>query len=150
MSRTEAAEHSLKKTTRTTRIICIALAILDLFLGGAALFFPKLYLLFMQPGALDDPTYLIQRTGTVWLVFSAVQFIAFFKTPRWRAPVLVVAGFRLMEVPADPVYLLTARGLGNMGVLGLAAAPILNLVVGTYLLLAWRKMGLVNHADFGT
>ena len=113
------------------------LVIIDIVLGGVAVFFPSVYMRFIHPYAPPDtPVYLLQRAGAVWLGYLVVQAIAFFwyiDIPEW---VLVVGILRLIEVPADALYVTVGSGFGSFGRFGLIVAPIFNLIVG-WMLVRW-------------
>src|SRR5687767_3744664 len=113
------------------RAILVGLAIFDLLLGVSALFFPDLYLSLMHPRFGGGPTYLLARTGALWLGFAAAEAAA----ARWmhRDLLLVVGAFRLLDVPADLVYVTHAGDLGAFGVAALVISPIVNLGVGLLL-----------------
>ncbi|MBI4361950.1 MAG: hypothetical protein HY558_02120 [Euryarchaeota archaeon] len=121
------------------RVICGALAILDVGLGGGALLAPGLYMGMVHPEAPGDPVYLLRRTGALWLMFALFQAIAFLRGPREPGWFLGVGVLRLVEVPADMVYLATAPGLSLFGTLAIGGAPPLNLLVGLLLVSAGRK-----------
>ena len=114
-----------------TRAILLALAVFDLALGASALIFQDLYLGLMHPGFTGGPTYLLARTGAIWLGFAVAEAAA----ARWmtRELILVVGALRLLDVPADLVYLARAQDLGALGVAALVISPIVNLAVGLYL-----------------
>lgn len=109
----------------------------DLLLGGMALLSPDTYLSLMHGPASD--TLLLQRTGMIWLWFSAWEAVAFFRGHRWPLSILVVALLRLMDVPADLVYFFSSESLTTLGRLGLIASPFFNLSVGIVLIRSWRR-----------
>ncbi len=123
---------------RHARVLVGALSAFDIWLGGSALLAPALYVSLLHPGTAGDPTYLLQRTGVVWLGYAAFQAVAALRAHKEPAWLLVVAALRLIEVPADPVYILGVRGLSPMGLMGIGGAPVFNLVVGLYLIAVWR------------
>jgi hypothetical protein len=116
------------------RALLVGLAVFDLVLGATALFAPDLYLSLMHPRYAGGATYLLARTGAIWLVFAAVEAAA--AVTLRRELVLVVAALRLMDVPADLVYLLRAPDQGWFGVAALVISPMVNLAVG---------LGLLRH-----
>lgn len=115
------------------------LAVIDYALSSAAIFAPDFYMTTMHSHPPHADYFMLQRTGVVWLVFAVCQTIAFINPQRFHLFVLAVGAFRLMEVPADPVYLLTSKHLTPFGMLGLISAPLFNLVVGLFLIQTWRK-----------
>lgn len=54
---------------RNGRITCWILVIVDIILGGTAVFLPDFYVSFLHPELIDPPYDFIARTGTLWLVF---------------------------------------------------------------------------------
>lgn len=120
------------------RLALGGLAVLDLGLGLTALFFPETYLTGMHsapvgPGVLASGS-LLRRTGTLWLGFAAVQGVAALDPTGRPAWVLVAGAFRLLDVPADLVYFLSAGTLSGPGFYGLLLAPWFNLAVGAWFL----------------
>jgi hypothetical protein len=113
------------------RPILFLLVIIDIVLGVVGTFFPRFYMDQIQPDAPpNEPVYLLQRAAVIWLGYLVVQAIALFRyrwTPEW---VLVVAFLRLVEVPADTLYVIIGTGIGWMGRIGLIVAPVFNLIVG--------------------
>ncbi|MFW5967838.1 MAG: SDR family NAD(P)-dependent oxidoreductase [Persicimonas sp.] len=123
-----------------TRAPLGALAVFDVGLGATAVFLPDLYNRLMHPrrgrGRRDAPDYLLARTGTQWLFFSAVQGVAALQPAERPGWVLGAGVLRLLDVPADLVYLLRSDDQGLLGKLGLASAPIFNLATGALLVYA--------------
>lgn len=119
------------------RIPLAALAIFDVGLGATALLAPELYLEIIHPHFdqlhPQGPTYLVRRTGMLWLFFAGVQGVAALDPVRRPGWVLVAGALRLMDVPADLVYFASADDLGALGSLGLLSAPVANLAAGTFL-----------------
>ena len=131
----EAAARALGRT----RPWLAGLALLDLWLGVQAAFFPQAYLhdvhahfLALHPAG---PTYWVVRLGLVWLFFCAVETLAALAPQRRVLLVLIVGALRLMEVPADVAYRLAADDLGSFGRIGLLLSPLFNGLVGAYLCL---------------
>ena len=122
---------------RSSRYITGPLVILDLGLGGVALAFPDLYLGIMHTGT--DGAFMLQRTGVLWLFFCLCQLVAFLYPARLPMAVFLVGMLRLMDVPADIVYHVTSTGVTVFGRFGLIAAPVFNILVGTYLVLLWHR-----------
>ena len=120
----------------------ILLVLIDIGLGVVGTFFPRLYMDLIQPDAPpNEPIYFLQRAAVIWLGYLVVQGIALFqyrRTPEW---VLVVAFLRLVEVPADTLYVIIGTGIGLMGRIGLIAAPIFNLIVGIIFIRWYFKCG---------
>ena len=113
------------------RPLLALLVIIDIVLGGVAVFFPWIYMDFIHPDAPpDEPVYLLIRAGVIWLGYLVIQAIAFFQYRRVPEWILVVAFLRLVEVPADTVYVVIGCGIGLLGRIGLIVAPVFNLIVG--------------------
>jgi len=135
----EAAARALGRT----RLWLAGLALLDLWLGTRAAFFPQAYVddvharfFALHP---SGPTYWVVRLGFVWLFFCAVEALAALAPRRRVLLVLIVGALRLMEVPADVAYGIAADDLGRFGRIGLVVSPIFNGLVGAYLCLTARR-----------
>lgn len=131
-----AADQMLESTT----IPLVGLTLFDIGLGISALVFPKMYMRLMHPHAdgVHPPatSSFLARTGLLWLVFALVQGGASIDPTERPELVLVAGAFRLLDVPADIGYLLSADDLGWLGKAGLVAAPLFNLGVGAFLVYA--------------
>jgi dihydroflavonol-4-reductase len=122
-----------KKLLRQLRYPLLGLAGFDLVLGTTAVVFPDLYAKIIHgPNGLPagSSLYLLARTGTLWLVFSGVQAMAAIDPIKHKTWVLAAGVLRLMDVPADPVYYLSADNLSTLGTLGLLSAPVFNFISG--------------------
>lgn len=124
-------------TLRQTRWVTGTLAVFDYFLSFVTLFAPDFYMQVMHGSGANENIFMLQRTGVLWLAYAVVQTVAFINPQRFHLSVLIVAAFRLVEVPADPVYLLTSKHVSPLGTFGLIFAPLFNLTVGTLLMRAW-------------
>jgi hypothetical protein len=124
---------------RGARRLCWALAALDLLLGGSAALFPATYLQLVHPHLPPSkyPVEWVVRTGGLWIVFSIVEAIAA-RSPAAAKWFFTVAILRLMEVPADVVYGVLARGASEASRLAIFIAPVANAAAGMYLLAAAR------------
>lgn len=120
-----------------TRWVTGPLALFDLGLGGTAAFAPGLYMRLMHTPDPGAGHFMLQRTGVLWLVFALCQAIACVAPRRLPQVVLVVAALRLMDVPADLVYLATTAPVTAFGWLSLLTVPVINAAVGGFLLFAW-------------
>ena len=120
----------------------ILLVLIDIGLGVVGTFFPRLYMDLIQPDAPpNEPVYFLQRAAVIWLGYLVVQAIALFqyrRTPEW---VLVVAFLRLVEVPADTLYVIIGPGFDLLGRIGLIAAPVFNLIVGIMFIIWYFRCG---------
>lgn len=128
----------MKKQLLAARRMCGGLAVLDIFLGGAAAFAPRLMMRLFAPGKEIEDVSVIRRTGALWLFFVPVQAWAALKP----SPGLLraVAVLRLQEVPADAVWVAAGTGFGWFGKMGIASAPPFNLAAGAFLLRAAERM----------
>ncbi len=127
-------------TEKNGRIMCWALTIFDIFLGGVTVFFPLLYSEIIHPELVDPRVDLIVRTGILWLVFAFFQFMAATrKDPeKWFFGVGII---RLMEVPADIIYGSIAIGATLFSRLLIFIAPVSNALMGIFLFLLSKKLG---------
>lgn len=125
------------------RMICGILVIVDIILGGLAIFFPHFYVQIFHPNLETFPFDFIARTGVLWLIFALIQFIAMIsKNPKqWFFTVGLI---RLMEVPADIVYGILAIGASLISRLMIFSAPILNFIIGIYLYLLSKNLDSKN------
>lgn|GEM_PF-4867361 len=83
----------------------------------------------------------------LWLFFSLVEGISAWAPHRRPQFVLVVGALRIMDVPADLVYLVSARDLGWFGTLSLVGSPLFNFLAGTYLLrISWKFLRRADSA----
>lgn len=121
------------------------LAVFDVALGSTAVFLPDVYGSIMHPGLTDltaeAPGFLLSRTGVLWLVFALVQGVGALDAENRPGWVLAAGVLRMMDVPADPVYYLTADDLSWLGELGLLSAPVFNaLTGGVFLYVGYRGL----------
>jgi nucleoside-diphosphate-sugar epimerase len=134
-----AAEVALGRT----RIWLIALCLLDLGLGLQATLVPHLYVQQLHPRFAElhpaGPDYWLVRTGALWLFFAFVEGLAAWAPRQRPLAVFLVGALRLMDVPADLVYLFRADDLGTFGTVALIASPIFNFCVGVYLALTGAR-----------
>lgn len=135
-----------------TRWLTGPLAIFDLGLGVLALFFPRVYLELLQPGAVHGPTYMLGRTAIIWIGFCLAETIAFFfyrLLPEW---VLIVAVMRVDDVPADLYYRFADHSLGNFGKWTLLLTPLINTIAAIALFVLYfraRRRWLVDIEEEG-
>jgi hypothetical protein len=121
-------------------ILMAFLVILDLVLSTTCLFFPERWFAIFHGVAYMDPQALLKRTGAVWVAFTLLQLIAFFrweKAPWW---LILIAGVRLTELFSDWTYMWLASNMTSLGRLGLFIAPPGNLVFGIFLIWAYKKV----------
>jgi len=122
-----------------TRFLTGPLALFDLSLGIMALGFPTVYLSLLEPTSVHVSTYMLQRTGIIWLGFFAAETIAFFfydRLPEW---VLIVAVMRVDDVPADLFYRFADHELGWFGKWTLMLTPAFNIVAGVALFVMYFR-----------
>ncbi|GIW71235.1 MAG: hypothetical protein KatS3mg102_0777 [Planctomycetota bacterium] len=110
------------------------LALFDVVLGGSAALLPATFAEVVWPIADPAAQQLIRRTGAIWLVFAAAETAACLR-PSCAFRLRLVACLRLLDVPADSVWLAFGSGWSGFGLGALISAPPFNLLVG---LLCWR------------
>jgi len=116
------------------------LVILDLVLCTLCLFFPETWFKIFHAAPYVDPQALLKRTGAVWVAFTLLQLIAFFrweKAPWW---LVLIAGVRLTELFSDWTYMWLANSMTTIGSIGLFIAPPGNLAFGIFLVWAYKKV----------
>ena len=123
-------------------VLLAFLVILDLVLSVTCLLFPDTWFMTFHgvPYADRDPAGLLKRTGAVWVAFTVLQLIAFFrweKAPWW---LVLIAGVRLTELFSDWTYMYVAESVTTLGRLGLFIAPPGNLAFGWFLIWAYKKI----------
>ena len=132
--------QSTDELLKSLKMPLVGMTLFDIGLGVCALVFPKLYLKLMHPhaGGVHPPatSSLLARTGLLWLFFALVQGVASLDPVERPELVMVAGALRLMDVPADIGYLLSADDLGWLGKAGLVAAPLFNFGVGAMLVYA--------------
>jgi len=117
-----------------TRFLTGPLCLFDVALGVVAVLFPHTYLQLFHPRAPVETTGLLGRAGIFWLGYAVVQGLAFFSYKWLPESVLVVGVLRLIEVPADLVYVSHGSGFGYFGHAALVVCPAFNLLAGSWLL----------------
>ena len=126
---------------RTFMYIFLAfLVILDVVLSATCLLYPEKWFQIFHNAPYIDPQGLLKRTGAVWVAFSLLQLIAFFrweKSPWW---LVLIAGVRLTELFSDWTYMYVAQSMTTWGKIGLFIAPPGNLVFGLFLIWAYLKI----------
>lgn len=121
-------------------VFLFLLVILDVVLSATCLFFPETWFKTFHGAPYIDPQGLLYRTGAVWVAFSLLQLIAFFrweKAPWW---LVLIAGVRLTELFSDWTYMYVAQSMTTMGKIGLFIAPPGNLIFGWFLIWAYLKI----------
>lgn len=128
------------KTRTLVYVILGFLIILDIVLSTTCLFFPEQWYKFFHNAAYIDPQGLLRRTGAVWVAFSLLQIIAFFrweKAPWW---LVLIAGVRLTELFSDWTYIYFAESITTLGKIALFIAPPKNLIFGWFFVWTFLKM----------
>lgn len=125
---------------KISRLLCIGLALFDLVLAGQVLILPQLFLEMMQPSLIGHPFELLYRIGALWAFFMVVEFFAFFVGNKKPELFLIVGCLRLMDVTADPVWLITGKGFTAFGIFGLIFAACFNLISGIILVKAYYNL----------
>ncbi len=107
-------------TMKLARFTTAMMSAFDAGLGGMALFKPKLLekLLGFEDDGDAGGTAMLQRTGFIWLAYSAAHCVAYSRgrSGDWTT----LAWMRAMEVPADPIWALRNKkrlsklGMGTM------------------------------------
>jgi hypothetical protein len=123
------------------RRLCIGLSLFDLGLAGSVLATPAFFVSIFEPSLAGHPQDLLLRTGALWAVFMGVELWAALKGAQRPELFLVVGALRLLDVPADTVWLTAGHGFTWFGVLGLVFSPLFNLVSGLYLVRTWQRWG---------
>ncbi|HKR11630.1 MAG TPA: hypothetical protein VJT15_06220 [Pyrinomonadaceae bacterium] len=124
-------------------VLLAFLVILDIVLSVVALCFPDTWFMTFHGVPYDnlDAQGLLKRTGAIWVAFTLLQLIAFFrweKEPWW---LVLIAGVRWTELFSDWTYLYVADTITTMGKIGLLIAPPGNLVFGWILIWVYKKIG---------
>lgn len=130
-------------------VLMAFLVVLDVVLSTTCLLYPdKWFTIFHGvPYGDRDPMGLLKRTGAVWVAFSLLQLIAFFrweKAPWW---LVLIAGVRLTELFSDWTYMYVAESMTTVGRLGLFIAPPGNLAFGWFLIWAYKKIMRARGVD---
>ncbi len=110
----------------------------DVVLTIWAFGFPNLWFQVFHGTAYDDPQGFLRRCGANWAAFAVCQALAFF---RWRKDAVwlaIVAGVRLSDIFTDVTYVLAARDTTWFAKATLAPMSLGNLLLGLYLLKAYR------------
>lgn len=130
-------------------VLMAFLVVLDVVLSTTCLLYPDKWFTIFHGVPYDDrdPMGLLKRTGAVWVAFSLLQLIAFFrweKAPWW---LVLVAGVRLTELFSDWTYMYVAESMATLGRLGLFIAPPGNLAFGWFLIWAYKKIMRARGVD---
>jgi hypothetical protein len=121
------------------RVLLLFLVVLDVVLSTLALGFPETWFKIFHGVAYVDPQGLLRRTGALWVAFTLLQAITFFKWEKQPYWLVLVAGVRLTELFSDWTYLYFAQNITTYGRIGLLIAPPGNLLFGWYLIRSYLK-----------
>jgi hypothetical protein len=123
-------------------LLLAILVLVDLVLSTTCLLYPDTWFMRFHGVLYDnlDVEGLLKRTGALWVAFTLLQLIAMFrwtKEPWW---LVLIAGVRLTELFSDWTYIYVAHTLTPFGKLGLFIAPPSNLIMGIFLVWAYKKI----------
>ena len=139
----------ISSRTRTLVYVILGfLIILDIILSATCLFFPEQWYKFFHAAPYIDPQGLLRRTGAVWVAFTVLQIIAFFrweKAPWW---LVLIAGVRFTELFSDWTYVYFAESLTTLGKIGLLIAPPKNLIFGWFFVRTFLKLVPESRESF--
>lgn len=121
------------------KLLCRSLTIFDIALGGLTVLAPRRLMRLLAPGKEPEEVALLRRAGTTWLFFVPMQAWAAVDTENPTA-LRAVSVLRLMDVPADLVWLSTGSGFGWFGKFSLILAPTSNLAAGSFLAYVARRL----------
>ena len=124
-------------------VLLAFLVILDIVLSVVALCFPDTWFMTFHGVPYDnlDAQGLLKRTGAIWVAFTLLQLIAFFRWEKETWWLVLIAGVRWTELFSDWTYLYVADSITTMGKIGLLIAPPGNLVFGWILIRVYKKIG---------
>jgi hypothetical protein len=121
-------------------VFLFALVILDVVLSTTCILFPEKWFMTFHGAPYVDPQGLLKRTGAVWVAFSLLQLIAFFKWEKAPWWLVLIAGVRLTELFSDWTYMYVAQSMTFWGKVGLFIAPPGNLIFAFILMWFYFKM----------
>ncbi|MBI3555036.1 MAG: hypothetical protein HY074_02080 [Deltaproteobacteria bacterium] len=122
--------------------VLASLVALDATLAFVAFGFPQLWFTIFHGVDYADPQGFLRRCGANWLAFCLLQIMALAKWRREPHWLVLIAGVRLSDIFTDWTYLYFAHDITWFGRITLFTTSPANLVVGIYLLRAY-KMGRV-------
>lgn len=125
-------------TERRVHAVMGFLVLFDVTLTTWAFAFPQLWFAAFHGTPYNDPQGLFRRTGANWAAFALCQAIAFVRWRRDAVWLAVIAGVRLSDIFTDVTYVLAAHDTTWFARLTLAPTSIANLLLGLYLLRAYR------------
>lgn len=121
--------------------VLLGLVIFDLVLTTWAFAAPDLWFALWHgvPYEGNDPEGFLRRCGANWAAFLLFQSIALWRWRRETFWVAVVAGVRLSDIFTDVTYAFFARDLTWAGAILLPGGSLMNVIVGFWLLAAYRR-----------
>lgn len=123
--------------TRIGRVLA-GLVVFDICLVIWAGAFPALWFRAFHGVPYDDPEGFLRRCAANWAAFALFQAIALWRWKREHVWLAVVAGLRLSDIFTDVTYVLVAQHTTWFAKLTLAPSSLANLLVGLWLLRAYR------------
>jgi len=123
-------------------LLLAILVLVDLVLSTTCLLYPDTWFMRFHGVPYDnlDVEGLLKRTGALWVAFTLLQFIAMIRWTREPWWLVLIAGVRLTELFSDWTYIYVAHTLTPFGKFGLFIAPPSNLIMGIFLVWAYKKM----------
>jgi len=100
--------------------------------------FPDLWFRVFHGVPYEDAEGFLRRCAANWAAFALFQAIALVRWRREAVWLAVVAGVRLSDIFTDVTYVLVARDTTWFAKATLAPSSVGNLIVGLYLLRAYR------------
>lgn len=122
-----------------TKLLLAGLAVLDIVLSGACLFFADLWFKLFHGAPYVDPQALL-RIGAVWATFAILQLIPLVRWQKFPHWLVLIAGVRLTEVVCDWAYLLFCSNVVWFGRVALFLSPPANLAFAWILLRTWARV----------
>ncbi len=126
-------------TMKLARMTTAMMSAFDAGLGAVSLFKPELLEKLLGLEQDESGRAMLQRTGIIWLAYSAAHCVAFSRgrSGDWTT----LAWMRAMEIPADPIWALRnrkrlkPRGLGTL----IGFTPTVNIVYTALFAAAAKK-----------
>ena len=125
---------------RTIDAVLIAAIIADVSLVIVAIVAPQTWFDLMHKGVVADDVhraFLIRGAGG-WAALAIVQIVTAVSWRRWPGWLLIAAGARLADTLPDLFYLIASPSR-TLSTWGLAGAPIINLALAVFLVVAFRS-----------
>ena len=120
------------------------LVLFDLALATWAFVFPDLWFQLWHEADYVDPQALLKRCGANWAGFALMQFLAWRNWKKWNGWLLIVEGVRFSDLFTDIVCANMASSITLIGMVAFHLAGLINLVMGIYLIKAFRFVSEAN------